>query len=126
MTFILIKLVKKNAMKLILTLIAFIVFATVVIFGGEYLYDQKNANSTVANTANAKANLNLKQAEQQPKINTNSKKIIEKTPPHFLMGFDWSLPSSTQISKNSGLTGMHGHSPKVVKNRFVDAPEWFT
>ena len=103
-------------MKPIAYLFALVVFILVVIFGGDYFYQLKYTNAdsqqSVTNTAIENSS-KLKDTE-----NTNIK-VIEKTPPHFLAGFDWSLPTNTQITKNSGLITGENHTPKVVNNRFI-------
>jgi methionine-rich copper-binding protein CopC len=127
-------------MKTIFYLITFVFFAIAIIFGGEYLYNANYAdnsettasqkkisndadNKNVVKTNEAKITENANSTDQtnsiKTKDRTNKKVIIEKTPPHFSTGFDWSLPPNTQITKNSGLIAEEGHNPAVVNNRFV-------
>ncbi len=124
-------------MKYILYLMTFICFVFAFIFGGEYLYEQTySGNYEIAepnNEALNKAQLTQSTSQQNDvakqshiikstELNNqqkSAKAIIEKTPPHFLPGFDWRLPEKTSASKNSGLIAETNHGDGVIENRFI-------
>ncbi|MEH6455459.1 MAG: hypothetical protein V7749_04000 [Cocleimonas sp.] len=100
-------------MKILSYITVFLFFSIIIIFGGEYFYDLKTADKNT-----------IEDSKKEPLKNTkaNNKvvnRLIEKTPPHFSAGFDWSLPKNTQITKNSGLITGGRYNPKVVNNRFI-------
>ena len=84
------------------------------------LTSEKHTNT---NTKTSPSTENAQDINQQTNtlktVPTNTIQIVEKTPPHFSAGFDWSLPENTQITNNSGLIAEENHDPKVVKNRFI-------
>ena len=111
-------------MKILAYIFALIGFGIAVIFGGDYWYESKYAN-----TNSQQSNVTISaETDSASKQRSNAvKNIIENTvllsgveaPPHFLAGFDWNLPADTKITKNSGLIAEGGHNPDVVNNRFI-------
>lgn len=105
-------------MKTISYMAVFLLFIVVIIFGGGHFYDFSNAAiNKGSNTHNEiKDSTQISTAD----LKLSNKKVIEKTPPHLLAGFDWSLPKNTQVTKDSGLLGEG--SPDVIKNHFIIVP----
>ena len=105
-------------MKKLIYLIVFIFFAIAIIFVGEHFYDLKYS-SQHTETYPVSQQKNIVPIKNSETKTAEKTVIIEKTPPHFLAGFDWRLPENTQITNNSGLIAENTHDPDIVKNRFI-------
>lgn len=108
-------------MKIIASVVVFLFLGFVLIFGTEKLYQRQNetalntdATKTASSTNNAKP---LFAAVKQ--ILNLPQNIIEKTPPHFLPGFDWSLAKGVEASDYSGLIVEEKKRLKIAKNSFI-------
>jgi len=73
-------------MKLFIYILIFTIFVFSLFIGVEYLYEQKYAKQQETGQEKIKKHTSAKQNTIINDVNT-----IEKTPPHFLAGFDWSL-----------------------------------
>jgi hypothetical protein len=110
-------------MKILAYSVLTIFIAAAVIFGADYLYEIKVAKPVLEQTnLQVKTQLNSNKQSVQtksPNLQTSNFKVIEKTPPHFLPGFDWSLPDATEETEYSGLTAWKYHNLEPVKNSFL-------
>ena len=106
-----------------------ITFVLAIIFGADYVYQQTmvgmnaegDQHSSIAPAAEVPMQTNLLNKVDQQLINIpfNDYKVIEKTPPHFMPGFDWSLPASVKQESYSGLIAEDPNSPPAAKNSFL-------
>jgi hypothetical protein len=102
-----------------------IIFALSLVFGVDYLYESTVVKATTNNSQNLPKQVS-KHVQQQKEIKEklvnipfDDYKVIEETPPHFLTGFDWSLPAYADEALYSGLIAEENHNLELVKNSFV-------
>ncbi len=104
-----------------------LVIAIAFIFIGDHFYDVYY--STADTGSRAESEELTKKSTQKPTSPTESikstnsdsisqSKLIEMTPPHFLNGFDWSLPNKTQKTQYSGLISEEGRNPNLNIKHF--------
>ena len=106
-----------------------ITFVLAIIFGADYVYQQTmvgvnaedDQHSTIAKAAAVPMQTNLLNKADQRLINIpfSNYKVIEKTPPRFMPGFDWSLPASVKQESYSGLIAEDPNSPLEARNSFL-------
>ena len=105
-----------------------IAFILTTVFGADYVYQRTmvgvyaegDQNSSIASAADSMQTSLLNKAEQQLiNIPFNDYKVIEKTPPHFMPGFDWSLPASVKQENYSGIIAEDPNSPPTANNSFL-------
>ena len=115
-------------MKFMIYAASAIAFILATVFGADYVYQRTmvgvyaegDQNSSMASAADSMQTSLLNKAEQQLiNIPFNDYKVIEKTPPHFMTGFDWSLPASVKQDNYSGIIAEDPNSPPTAKNSFL-------
>lgn len=110
-------------MKIILYLVVFLLLGTGLVFGVDHFYDRFH-QTTSFEEKSVKENQSINAINktdnhlEDPAVNL-PQNIIEKTPPHFLPGFDWRLPKDTLATDYSGLIGDENNDPSIVKNTFI-------
>ncbi len=107
-------------MKIVMYILAFSLASAALVLGASTLYDrqyqsQDSAAESYPNQANS-----AKQIEALVKKDLKlPENIIEKTPPHFLAGFDWGLPENTKVEPYSGFVGENYYKLSVSNNQFI-------
>ena len=72
-------------------------------------------NYTIAKQGSSKAQ---PQEINKPVIE-KATKLFNKTPPHLLNGFDWSLPVNTPVDNTSGLIAENKANQPMINNQFL-------
>ena len=108
-------------MKTLIYGVLFLIFAAMIVVLGDHYYDvyhsPASTDSTDEKKHSTKTETNTADNKQSNNSETQNQNVLAssiKTPPHFMAGFDWSLPTNTQISNYSGLIAEEGENPTVV------------